>query len=985
MSIQIARATLLLLAPTLFLACSDGTTPTPDASVAVTLDSIELMSSTMMVVKGGEARFGAVGTYSDGTTKSITAEVTWTSSDSTVATIGPSGLAIARAPGTTQITATLEEVSRSATLTVLRSPVRSILVQPQELDLLTGAAQQLSAIATLTDGSSLDVTASATWSSTDESVATVAAGNVTAIAPGTASITAKDEATGINQFAVAAVRDPQPVALLVEPNTAALGVGETTSLTATLKLENDETINVTADVTWSSSDVQVAEVNDAPDMKGVVTARGPGAISITATHEASGLQDGMRVTVTPPTLVGIQVTPGTATLQLNERQAFVATAVYSDGSERPVTGGITWLSSDETVAVMDTSPGRSGTFQAVGVGTVTISALNPQTGLSSDDTNRSATVTVLTPNTTSVIVLPTLANVAAGLTQQYQAFRVLSDNTGEDISATAIWSSSDPSVATVSATGLVQTLATGTATISATDPASSINSEASGTSGYLTVDPPILLSISITPPAAAMVIGSTQQFSAIANYSDGIVRNISTLVTWRSSSPAVTLSTSGLATAQSLGMATVSASDAVSGISSTDSDQSATVLVSAAQLLSIAVTPAAPSLPAGATAALNALGTYDNNSTVDLTGIVTWSSSTPAVATVSNVNGAKGVVSALSAGAATIIAVEPSSGVSSDTTMESAAITVPSGVTLQSLAVTPGSATFNVNQSVPYQATGTFSDASVHPMTETVTWSASNGAIASVSNAEGTRGLVSGVGVGSSLVIAQHTPTGVTSETGSQSGVAIVEQGIEVADVVHYELDDGAGSTVANLAPGQPNGTINGPFNWVSGGGAPGTSTFALEMPSGSANSINPALPSTAFTNLTIDYWWRYVSGTSTSLCYMWNSGISFRTFTGGVAGVGLYVRSTPGGADIVYAPSVQTGAWFHFAYVLDAAAGQGRLYINGVPAGTTPYSGSINITSWLLAGQTGTNGQTGQYDRFRVWSTAQTAGEVMDMFMGNR
>ena len=983
MSTQIARSTLLVLAPALVLACSGDPTPTQDASVAITLDAIELTHPTLMPVKGREVRFGATGTYSDGTRKDVSAEVTWASSDDTVATIGPSGLAIARAPGTTEISATLEDVTAKVTLTVLQSPVRSINVQPRELELLTGTQHQFNAVATLTDGSSLGITASAVWASTDEAVATVVAGNVTAIGPGLASISAQDAATGINQFAVVTVREPRSVAIVLAPDSDTLELGETLAVTATLRLENDATQDVTAELTWSSNDTDVAEVSDAPGSKGTVTARGPGTASITGRHEASGLEDGMRVTVVPPTLVGIRVTPGTATLELRERQSFSASAVYSDGSERPVTGGITWVSSDETVAEIDTRPGQAGTVQAVGVGTVTISALNPQTGISSDDSGMSATLTVAAPRVTSVIVLPTRSTVAAGLTQQFRAFAVYSDNSGVEITNATTWLSSDPLIATVDALGLVQALSAGTVTISATDPTTNINSEANQTSGYLTVDPPVLLSLAVTPPSAAMVVSSTQQFNALASYSDGVVRDVSTLVTWASSAPAVTVSSSGLATAQSLGQATISVTDPVSGISSADSGQSATVLVAAAQLISIAVTPVGPALPPGATAALSALGTYDNNSTVDLTGIVTWSSSTPAVATVSNANGAKGVVTAVTP--SSIIAIEPSSGVSSEATMESATVTVPSGVTLQSIAVTPASSTFNVNQSVPFTAVGTFSDASAHPMTEAVTWSASTGAVVSVSNVEGTRGLVSGVAVGSSRIIAQHAPTGVSSETTNQSGLAIVEQGIEVADVVHYELDEGAGAVATNLAPGQPNGTITGAFTWVPGGGAPGTSTFSLEMAAGSANSINPSLPSAAFTNLTIDYWWRYVSGPSTSLCYMWNSGISFRTFTGGVAGVGLYVRSTPGGTDIVYAPSVQTGAWFHFAYVLDAAAGQGRLYINGVPAGTSAYSGSINITSWLLAGQSGTNGQTGQYDRFRVWSTAQSASEVMDMYLGNR
>lgn len=985
MSNHIARAALAALITTTAISCSDSDpTPTPDAGPEITLSSIEILSATLMVVEGDEVRFSAIGTYSDDTTKNVTTEAIWRSSDPDVATVGPTGLCITKTAGTVTIEAELDEVKSTVTLTVLRSPVRSIAVTPTTVELLTTETQQLTAIATLTDNSTEDVTGSATWASSDESVATVsAAGLVTAVTAGEATVTARDASTGITSTpTLITVRDPAPTAIVVQPTPVTLEINETQALTASLWFEDGSNIDVTDQVVWSSNDEDVAEVSNAAGTEGTVTARGSGQAGITATHEATGFNDTARITVNVPTLSSLRVTPGTVTLQLRQRQVFVATAVYSDGSERPVTGGVTWVSSNPAVVNVSNEPGTTGQAQALGVGNVTISCLNEQTGLSSDDSGQSATVTVPQPTRTSVIVLPGTANVAAGLSQQYQAFEVFSDNTGNEITTTATWSSSDPNIATVDANGLVTTLAEGNVTIIATEPNSGISSNDSQTSGALTVDPPILISVSITPPAAAMVIGSSQQFTATGNYSDSVTRDITNLVEWSSSGSGVTITSGGLATAQSLGNFTVSATEPESGISSDASGQSATVLVSAAQLLSIAVTPATNSLPVGATAPLIATGTYDNNSTVDLTSIVTWSSSDPAIASVSNANGAQGVATAVAQGAVTISAVEPASGVSSATTNESAAITVPAGVTVQSIAVTPASQTIRIGQSHPYQATGTFSDNSTHPMTESVTWSSSAGSVASVSNAEGSRGLVTALAVGSSVISAQHVGSGVSSTT---NGIAMIEQGIETADIYHFELDEGSGTVATNSAPGGNNGSIVGTSSWVTPGGAPGTSAACLQMAASSTNHILPSPDTVTATNLTIDFWWQWVSGNATSLSYVYNSGISFRAFTGGVANTGMYVRATPGGSDIVVSTNVQTGAWHHFAYVLDAAAGTGTFYINGAVAGTTSYSGSINITSFRLAGQGSTNGQTVNYDRYRVWSTAASATEVMDMFMGNR
>lgn len=92
-------------------------------------------------------------------------------------------------------------------------------------------------------------------------------------------------------------------------------------------------------------------------------------------------------------------------------------------------------------------------------------------------------------------------------------------------------------------------------------------------------------------------------------------------------------------------------------------------------LVSIAVTPAAPSLAVGATVQLTATGTYSDSSTRELTSQVTWSSSAGLVATVSNAPGTKGVVSAVSAGTASIVATLGTVTGSSNLTSTSSAMT----------------------------------------------------------------------------------------------------------------------------------------------------------------------------------------------------------------------------------------------------------------------------------------------------------------------
>lgn len=85
------------------------------------------------------------------------------------------------------------------------------------------ATQQLTAMLTLTDDSTQDVTSAASWSSSDENVATVSSGGlVTSVGPGTCTITASHSGlTGTSSVSVTEP-DPEPEALTVSPATVDL-------------------------------------------------------------------------------------------------------------------------------------------------------------------------------------------------------------------------------------------------------------------------------------------------------------------------------------------------------------------------------------------------------------------------------------------------------------------------------------------------------------------------------------------------------------------------------------------------------------------------------------------------------------------------------------------------------------------------------------------------------------------------------------------
>ena len=103
--------------------------------------------------------------------------MTWSSSDTGVAAIsnaaGSNGLATPVAPGQTTITASLDGISGTSTLTITSATLASITITPATPQIALGTALQFTATGTYTDGTSQDITAFVAWTSSNGTVATI--------------------------------------------------------------------------------------------------------------------------------------------------------------------------------------------------------------------------------------------------------------------------------------------------------------------------------------------------------------------------------------------------------------------------------------------------------------------------------------------------------------------------------------------------------------------------------------------------------------------------------------------------------------------------------------------------------------------------------------------------------------------------------------------------------------------------------------------
>ena len=157
--------------------------------------SVSINPPNVSIAKGAIQTFTATSTFSDGSTQDVTKAVVWSSTPLTIARVsdapGTQGIATAVATGTATISITYGTLSASTTLTVTGPTPTSIAVSPPSPLLPPGNTQQLKATESFTDGTSSDVTASATWASSDGAIATVSSqGLATAVADGTATISA---------------------------------------------------------------------------------------------------------------------------------------------------------------------------------------------------------------------------------------------------------------------------------------------------------------------------------------------------------------------------------------------------------------------------------------------------------------------------------------------------------------------------------------------------------------------------------------------------------------------------------------------------------------------------------------------------------------------------------------------------------------------------------------------------------------------------
>ena len=602
------------------------------------LKSIQVSPASPSVAAGLTQQFRAMGTYSDSSTKDLTSTATWVSSSATVATIAAGGLSTSHAQGSSTITASQNGVTGTATLEVTAPVLSSVAVTPANSTIPLGTLAQFTATGTLTDGSTEDLTGTATWSSSDSTVASiVAGGQATARALGGVTITATSgTVSGSTPLTVASA---SLVSLVISDGDVTIANNTSHQFTAIGIYNDGSRHGLTGHVTWSSSQTGIATISVSGHARGV----SPGATTITATLNSVGAS--VNLDVTNATIAAIAVAPSSRTIPPLTRLSFTAVGTFSDASTQDLTADVDWASSNPPAATISNQSGTLGIATGVGAGMTSISA-------AFGGVNGSAPLTVSPATLNSIAVTPAVAGLASGTTLVLSARGTFSDGTTQAIDTASTWTSSDNTIATVDTNGTVTGLTPGLVTITAA---------LGGVSGSSDVAVESVTALQSTPALVTIVQSTSGQFNATATLSDGTSQNVTGSVVWTSSAPSVAImssasGTKGDAIGISAGVSTITA--ALAG-----QVAAAQVTVTGATLDSIAITPVNPDIALGTSQKFKAVGAFSDGTAQNLTGQVMWSSSDVSVAIID----ASG--SAASSGIGTTTISATMNGVSDTTTL----------------------------------------------------------------------------------------------------------------------------------------------------------------------------------------------------------------------------------------------------------------------------------------------------------------------------
>ena len=341
------------------------------------LRAIAITPLAPSIAIGGTQQFLVSGTFSDSSTRDVTAVSTFVSASPATATLAAGGLALGKVAGSTQITATTGALTASTMLTVTPAVLLSIAVTPQNPIVPIAASRQLAVLASYSDGSSADVTAGSSFVSATPAFASVAGGGlVSGVAGGnsivTASFNGKSASTSVTVPAASLV------SIAVTPATASIAVGGVQQFVATATYSDNSNAIITNSASWTSGTVATATVLNT----GIATGLTAGTSTISAT--SAGQSGSALLTVT-----SVAIPPVINPINLGRAATF---GVLAGTSITNNSGGTTLVTGDVGAPSQTVDPTQAAGYTNYKSGAILAGAMTDLQAAITDGNSRSCDV-----------------------------------------------------------------------------------------------------------------------------------------------------------------------------------------------------------------------------------------------------------------------------------------------------------------------------------------------------------------------------------------------------------------------------------------------------------------------------------------------------------------------------------------------------------------------------------------------------------------
>lgn len=643
---------------------------------------------------GAQKTISLTAMFENGVTEDVFEKATWSSDNPGVADAFK-GVITAYGSGSTTIRA--KYGGKTATITVNVETVRKLEAKVTDLFLKPDQTKQIELTATYADGSTADVTDKAEWSSSDDLVAEADQGLIIANTIGQAEVTASygNKTAKITvDVGVARKLESDITDLMMRKNES-----KTVKLTATYADNTTEDVAAKAD--WFSDDEGVAFVT-----KGTIRALGKGEATITGTYGDKTITIPVRVDTTQ----SLKADSAKLDLKLKGTKQVALTVTYADGSTEDVTQQAEWSSDNSDVASV-----YKGLVTAIASGQAVITA---QYG------DKSITIPVYVEIVKKLVSSKSDLFLKVNGTDTLKLTATYANGDEVDVTAAAEWSSDNSDVAGVDK-GKIIAYKSGQASITA--------SYGSKTSTII-VDVSVARKLTVDAKSLSMRKGDTKALKLEATYADGSTEIVTDGAEWSSSDQGVAVVSKGSVKALDSGEATITAKYG---------DKSVTVSIEVDPAAKLTADQVKFDVQPGDAVQVKLTATYADESTGDVTGKATWSTSNASFATVDD-----GTIVAIDRGEATITAKYGKKSVK---------IAVSIGA-LDTLTISEKTLVMKEDDRQQLTVTAKYKDGTIKNVTDDAEWTSSSTAIAEVSD-----GLVTAWSSGKATITAKFGEKSVTA------------------------------------------------------------------------------------------------------------------------------------------------------------------------------------------------------------------------------